>query len=58
MFIPYRSVYNYILGKPFAEALDTMVSPIHLKVKYQYMHDEIMIIIISLFGAKRIYKAL
>lgn len=56
--IPYRSVYNCILRRPFAEILDAIASPIHLKLKYHNMYDDPVTLNADLFGAKRIYQDL
>lgn len=32
--IPYRSVYNYVLWRPFVAKLDIITSWVHLKLKY------------------------
>lgn len=40
MVVSSKSVYNFILGKPFAATLDIMASPVHLKMKNHNLHDE------------------
>lgn len=37
--ILYRSVYNYILGKPFTTMMYVMTSLVHLKLKYHNVHE-------------------
>lgn len=49
-------VYNFILGTPFATALDEVVSLVHLKC--HNVHDESVTISIDLARAKKIHKAL
>lgn len=56
--VPCKRVYNCIVGRPFAITLDIVVSPVHLKMKYNNIHDELVMINIDLYGGKRIYKAL
>lgn len=58
MVVPCWSVYNYILGLPFAATLDVMASPDQLKMKYHNIHDEPVTINTDLIWAKRIYQAL
>lgn len=38
--------------------IDAVASPIHLKLKYYNVHDELVTICANLFGTKRIHKAL
>lgn len=38
--VPFRSVYNYILGRAFTTTLDTIISLVNLKLKYHNVHDE------------------
>lgn len=41
--IPSESVYNGILGQSFFATLDVVVSPIHLKMKYNNDFDNLII---------------
>lgn len=50
------SVYNCILGRPFATTLDTVASSVHPKLKYHNVHDKSVMISAGLSGVKRIYK--
>lgn len=56
--VPYKRVYNYILGRPLSKTLDVVESIVHLKLKYHKVHDEPVRVCIDLFEAKSIYKAL
>lgn len=38
--------------------IDAVASPVHLKLKYYNVHDELVKICANLFGTKRIHKAL
>lgn len=53
-----KSVYNCILDRPFAAALDIVASPVHLKLKFHNLHGEPVIINVNLEGEKLIYHAL
>lgn len=53
-----KSVYNYILGRPFAVALDVVASLVHLKLFFHNLHGEPITINLNLKGAKRIYQVL
>lgn len=35
-----KSIYHCIIGRSFAETLDVVASPIHLKMKYHNIYDE------------------
>lgn len=50
-------LYKCILSWPFAVTLDALASPVHLKLKYHNVHDEVVTISVDLSIAKRIYKA-
>lgn len=54
----WKNVYKLIMRRPFAEALDTVVSLVHLKQKYYNVYDKLVTISVELYGAKRIYKVL
>lgn len=58
LLVPFRSIYNYILGRPFIATLDIVASLIHVKLKYQNFHNDLVTISVDLLGAKRIYKVL
>lgn len=51
-----KSTYNCILDRPFVTALDGVVSPIHLKLKFHNLHDEPVTINVDLVRAKRTYQ--
>ncbi|KAI5447423.1 hypothetical protein KIW84_015036, partial [Lathyrus oleraceus] len=53
-----RSVYNCILGRPFASILDIVASPVHLKLGYHNLQGELTTIKDDLEGVKRIHQAL
>lgn len=53
-----KSVYNYIIGRPFIAALNVMGSPIHLKLKFHNRQGGPITVKTGLSGAKRIYRAL
>lgn len=40
IFVPCRSVYNYILGQPFMAMFDVIALPVHLKFKYHNLQEE------------------
>lgn len=46
------------LGRPFTTTLDIVVSPVHLKLKYQNLHREPVILRADLEVAKKIHHAL
>lgn len=52
-----KSVYNYILGRPFVATLDVVTSLLHLKLKFHNLHNEPITVDEDLIGAKRIYNA-
>lgn len=52
--VPYRSVYNCLLERPFAETLDTITSLVHLKLKNYNLYDGSVTVKINLYGAKRV----
>lgn len=54
LIVPCKSVYNCILGRPFAATLDILVSPVHLKSKYHNVSGEA--VCTDLSGSHRIYK--
>lgn len=54
----FKSVYNCILGISFAETLDIMNFPVHLKKKCCDIYDGSIIICFDLSRVQRIYKAL
>lgn len=56
--VPCSSVYNCILGRPFAATLDAITSHVHLNIKYHNIQDELDTKIVDLTGNKRIYQAL
>lgn len=56
--IPYKNVNNFIFDRHFAINLDVVVSSVHLKLKYNNMHDKPTKINNSLSREKKIYKAL
>lgn len=56
--VPYKNVYNYILGVPFVATLDFVTSLIHLKLKFHNLHSESVMIIVDLIGPKGIYYSL
>lgn len=56
--VPCKRVYNFILNRPSGVGLDVVESRVHLKLKFQYLHGEPLIINVHLIIAKRIYKAL
>lgn len=56
--VPCTSIYNFILGRPFAIVLDVVASLVHLKVKYHNLKGELVTINGDLEGAKKIYQAL
>lgn len=58
LIIPCKSVYNCILGRPFAEMLDAVASHILLKLKYQNICDGPITICVELSGARRKNKSL
>lgn len=56
--VPFKSVYNYVMGIPFATTLDVIASQVHLKLKFHNLHGEKIIVNVDLEGEKRIYQAL
>lgn len=44
LMVPYKSVYNCILGIPLTAALDAIAFLIHLKLQYLNVHNELVII--------------
>lgn len=58
LFVSCRSVYNCVLGRPFATMLNVVASPMHLKLKYQNLQGEMATIKADIDGKKRIYQAL
>lgn len=55
--VPCKNVYNYILIRPFAEALDMLASPVHLKLKFQNLYSELVTINVNLTRSNKIYQA-
>lgn len=47
-----KSVYNYILGRPFAAMLDVVASLVHLELKYHNLQGEPTTINTNLEGTK------
>lgn len=43
--ILYKSLYNFLLGRPFSIMLDAVASLIHLKFKYHNVHDKPLVTI-------------
>lgn len=58
MVVPRKSVYNCILDTVFVATLDALASPIHIKLKYNNVHDDSVIICADLYGERRIHKTL
>lgn len=56
--VPCKNVYNLILSKPFAAALDIVASSIILKLKFHNLHSELVTINVDLEGVKRTYQSL
>ena len=56
--VPCRSVYNFIMRRPFTSTLDTVPSLVYLKIKYHNIQGESDIINADLEGEKRIYQEL
>lgn len=46
--VPHKSVYNFILWRIFSGTLDIIVSLLHLKMKYDNVHDKPMTICVDL----------
>lgn len=38
--VPCNNVYNFILGRPFASALDVVASLVDLKLKFHNLHGK------------------
>lgn len=55
---PFKRVYNFIHGRPYASDLDTMASPIQLKIKLHNLHGEPIIVNVELARANKIYNEL
>lgn len=53
-----RSVYNCILGQPFAAILIVVALSVYLKMKFHNLHGESDTISVNLEGVKRIYQDL
>lgn len=52
-----KCVYNCLLGIPFAAALDVVVSPVYLKLKFHNLHGEPPTVNTNIEAAKMIYQA-
>lgn len=50
--VPYKNVYNCILGRPFVAMVGVVASPFHLKLKYHNLQGELLTINADLKGEK------
>lgn len=55
--VAYRSVYNFILWRPFATTLNVVASSVYLKLKQHNLQRESVAINVDLEGANIIYQA-
>lgn len=53
-----RSLYNYILGRPFTTMLNVVASPMHLNLKCYNFHREPVVLRANLEWTKNIHHAL
>lgn len=53
-----KSLYNCIMGRAFATTLDTVVSLVHIKMKYHNIHDKHLKIYSNLYESWWIHKFL
>lgn len=51
--VPCKSVYDWILGRPFVVALYVVSSPVHIKLKFHNLHGESVMFNVDLVGVKR-----
>lgn len=54
----YKSIYKWIIGKPFTTTLDAISSPFHLNLKKYNIHNEPVMINADFSEVKRSYKTL
>lgn len=53
--VPYKSIYNCILGSPFGETLDGVTCSIHLKLKFYNLYNEPITVNVDLVRSKRVF---
>lgn len=58
LLVPCKNVYNCILITHFTSILEVVASPVHLKLKFQNLHNEPITVNVYLQEAKRIYQLL
>lgn len=56
--VPYRSIYNFLIGMPFIVILDAVASLVQVNLKYHNVHDEMVMINVELSRAEMINKPL
>lgn len=56
--IPGENVHNNILAQSFLEALDIVVSPVYLKIKYHNDYGRPLVVKADLRGAHKIHEAI
>lgn len=56
--IPYKNIYNGLLGRSFLAALNEVASMVHLKMEYHNSLGELVVIATNLRGAHLIHETM